>query len=68
MERNKKMGILINGTIFDVGMSHDNFIHELIEWVESKGFSWFPIFIKLDHLSLEFYSECSSLSHFSVSP
>jgi hypothetical protein len=37
MERNKKMDILINGTIFDVGMSHDNFIHELIEWVESKG-------------------------------
>jgi uncharacterized membrane protein len=48
MEKNKKMDILINGTIFDVGMSHDDFIHELIEWVESKGWRFFGVIEEVD--------------------
>ncbi|MCP1122947.1 hypothetical protein CN326_21085 [Bacillus sp. AFS018417] len=32
--------ISINGAVLDVDISHDEFVDELIEWVESKGWAF----------------------------
>ncbi|AIK38211.1 hypothetical protein COM13_16180 [Bacillus pseudomycoides] len=32
--------ISINGAILDVDVSHDEFLDEFIEWVDSKGWSF----------------------------
>ncbi|CAI8903345.1 hypothetical protein [Bacillus pseudomycoides] len=32
--------ISINGAILDVDVSHDKFLDEFIEWVDSKGWSF----------------------------
>ncbi|MBO1578180.1 MULTISPECIES: hypothetical protein [Bacillus] len=32
--------ISINGAILDVDVSHDEFLEEFIEWVDSKGWSF----------------------------
>lgn len=32
--------ISINGAVLDVDISHDEFVDQLIEWVESKGWAF----------------------------
>ncbi|CAG9614922.1 hypothetical protein BACCIP111899_04156 [Bacillus rhizoplanae] len=32
--------ISINGAVLDVDVSHDEFVDELIEWLESKGWAF----------------------------
>ncbi|SFI91599.1 MULTISPECIES: hypothetical protein [unclassified Bacillus (in: firmicutes)] len=35
--------ISINGVVLDVDVSHDEFIDEFIQWIESKGWSFIGI-------------------------
>ncbi|MEI4800566.1 hypothetical protein WAZ07_04355 [Bacillus sp. FJAT-51639] len=35
--------ISINGAVLDVDVSHDEFIDEFIQWIESKGWSFIGI-------------------------
>ncbi len=36
----RNTAIMINGSILDVDVSHNEFLNEFIEWVESKGWNF----------------------------
>ncbi|KMP64592.1 hypothetical protein TU57_11795 [Bacillus cereus] len=36
----KNRTISINGSILDVDVTHDEFLQEFVEWVDSKGWSF----------------------------
>ncbi|MGH0778737.1 hypothetical protein ACQVQ8_16725 [Bacillus cereus] len=40
MRVSKNRTILINGSILDVDVTHDEFLQEFVEWVDSKGWSF----------------------------
>ncbi|MFY0215577.1 hypothetical protein [Bacillus cereus] len=43
MRVSKNRTILINGSILDVDVTHDEFLQEFVEWVDSKGWSFMGI-------------------------
>ncbi|MDA2189356.1 hypothetical protein PDN08_16690 [Bacillus cereus] len=43
MRVSKNRTISINGSILDVGVTHDEFLQEFVEWVDSKGWSFMGI-------------------------
>lgn len=43
MRVSKNRTISINGSIFDVDVTHDEFLQEFVEWVDSKGWSFMGI-------------------------
>ncbi|MGH0591671.1 hypothetical protein ACQVPY_05135 [Bacillus pretiosus] len=40
MRVSKNRTISINGSILDVDVTHDEFLQEFVEWVDSKGWSF----------------------------
>ncbi|QDQ05056.1 hypothetical protein [Bacillus sp. BD59S] len=40
MRVSRNRTILINGSILDVDVTHDEFLQEFVEWVDSKGWSF----------------------------
>ncbi|MEB9629229.1 MULTISPECIES: hypothetical protein [Bacillus cereus group] len=40
MRVSKHRTISINGSILDVDVTHDEFLQEFVEWVDSKGWSF----------------------------
>ena len=40
MRVSKNGTISINGSILDVDVTHDEFLQEFVEWVDSKGWSF----------------------------
>ncbi|HDX9612139.1 hypothetical protein NLU03_19725 [Bacillus toyonensis] len=40
MRVSRNRTISINGSILDVDVTHDEFLQELVEWVDSKGWSF----------------------------
>jgi len=43
MRVSKNRTISINGSILDVDVTHDEFLQEFVEWVDSKGWSFMGI-------------------------
>ena len=43
MRESKNRTISINGVILDVDVTHDEFLQEFVEWVDSKGWSFMGI-------------------------
>ncbi|RGQ01846.1 hypothetical protein [Bacillus sp. ISO11] len=43
MRVSKNRTISINGSILDVDVTHDEFLQEFVEWVDSKGWSFMEI-------------------------
>ncbi|WP_420974881.1 hypothetical protein [Bacillus thuringiensis] len=43
MRVSRNRTILINGSILDVDVTHDEFLQEFVEWVDSKGWSFMGI-------------------------
>ena len=43
MRVSKNRTISINGSILDVDVTHDEFLQEFVEWVDSKGCSFMGI-------------------------
>ncbi|HDR7564746.1 hypothetical protein P9452_01825 [Bacillus mycoides] len=40
MRVSRNRTIAINGSILDVDVTHDEFLQEFVEWVDSKGWSF----------------------------
>lgn len=40
MRVSRNRTISINGSILDVDVTHDEFLQELVEWIDSKGWSF----------------------------
>ncbi|MGG3447370.1 hypothetical protein [Bacillus nitratireducens] len=43
MRVSRNRTISINGSILDVDVTHDEFLQEFVEWVDSKGWSFMGI-------------------------